>query len=55
MNVVVQEEETHVKDAGNAKDVGNVNDGNVVFRRFPAHDELGICRTSLASSEQPKW
>ena len=25
----------------------------IVIKRFPAHDELGTCRTSLVSPEQP--
>ncbi len=55
---VVQEAGTHVKHVGNAKDIGNVydynNKNNIFFRRFPAHDELGTCRTSLVSPEHPK-
>jgi len=25
----------------------------IITKRFPAHDELGTCRTSLVSPEQP--
>ncbi len=25
----------------------------MIIKRFPAHDELGTCRTSLVSPEQP--
>jgi len=29
------------------------NNNNIIIIRFPAHDELGTCRTSLVSPEQP--
>ncbi len=49
MKAVVQEADAYVKDAGKAKDVEYVTDDRIFSQHLPAHDELGMCRTSLVS------